>query len=575
MSFLKNIIQFFQQKEQDKKNGLKYNIIFMLLLLCMIFAGDIFLVMIKRNSILIDSIVSMIMLFLSVFSLSFCSKYTKIIVATIIIIPLAISLNYTTYFENPIRPDDVIEAFYARSQSDIVDCFSYVWFIEPFIIVPYIMVICFSIFYDKKMRHCRFFTLIIPIVLCIIFVSAYKGDKFFYATPLKGRASIFNCFKTFPWVIIHYNDHIVENNYNILPSKIQQPYKITKIQSKKLPRVVFLIWGESTNADYLSLYGKSRFINDFKSTPKLEKIASKEKHKFTILKAISGGCNTVGSTALFFNLLNEPTNKKSKQDLFALAKKNGYKTYLLSAQETCLFEEKIVRNIDQIVSKDTHIALPRSYKDDYLLKQIKKLDLSKGKHFIVIQFRSVHEQYHANYARHKEYKHFKKNSKDDRKTASRKTYINNVLYLDYLLSEVINFAKKNNADYIIHTSDHGEFIGTNINGDEDGNFFGHCRLGFGDMTVPFMFYQKNPDKALQAELKKKKIITHSEISLLVAKILGFDVKRQSDEKDMFFMYASCVGTVNCEIMKVKRENGKFKQIYKGSAIEYLKKKYNF
>ena len=569
-----NIKKFFLNR-CNVLNDIRYNFFFTVAMLLMLYAGDFVLIALGRSYVAIEIVITLIII-ISCFTLSFCNKYIKVILSTLIIVPIAMNLNCITYFGTPMGIEEIYKSFTA--QGDIFESFSYVWWIEPFIIIPYILVIFLSIYFDKKYYRSTFAMLLLFYGLLWVYIlakRAYNKDDILYATPLPTRATVINTFRTFPFALLHYGKE-EDNEY---PEEVLKPYNI-KLVNKNSPRIIFVIWGESTQADYLSLYGKSRFIGDLINTPKLETMISNEKNKFTVLKALSSGCETEGSTTLFFNLLHEPTNliamaKGNKQNLFTLAKQNGYTTHWLSVSGTNVMSTGGMP-ADHVVTQNTHIALPESYRDDYLLEQIKKLDLSQGKHFVVVQFHSLHERYHDNYANHKdEFEHFKITSQDSRITSARKRYINNVFYLDYLLSETINFAKQNDVDYIFYTADHGETIGTDYSGEEDGIEFGHGRLGFADMIVPFLMYQKDPDRQLQKKIEAKRIMTHYETSILVANALGYEVKRPNEEKNMFFMYGSTPFNKATKIKKVKRVNGVFKEIYSGRVLDYFVEHFNF
>ena len=571
ISKIKEDIREFFIKKQETSN-IKYNLLFTFSLLLMLYAGDIFLMLIGRSYVVIEIILTLI-IFLACFALSFCNKYIKIIVATILIIPIAMNLNCITYFGTPMTTEQIYQSF--TKQGDIMESFSYVWWIEPFIIFPYLFVVYLSVVFDKKYHRSIFWMVLLFYGFFWVYHLAVRTNDILYATPIPTRATVINSFRTFPFFLTHL-DMKEDNDY---PKEVLKPYDI-KLVNKNSPRIIFVIWGESTQADYLSLFGKSRFIGSLQTTPKIEAIISKEREKYTYMKALSSGCETEGSTTLFFNLIHEPTNilgmaKGNKQNLFTLAKNNGYKTHWLSVSETNVMSTGGMP-ADHVVTKQTHTALPESYRDDYLLEQIKNLDLSEGKHFVVVQFHSLHERYHDNYARHKkEFEYFKEDKLDGRRIKSRKRYINNVFYLDYLLSETINFAKRNGADYVFYTADHGETIGTDYSGKEDGIEFGHGRLGFADMIVPFLMYQKNPDKNLQARIQKKKIMTHYETSVLVANALGYSVKRPNERKDIFYMYGSTPFNKNIKLKQMKCLNGEFKELYSGNMLDYLVKFYNF
>ena len=558
---------------RDDNCRIKHNILFTLAFLSSLITGDVFLTATGRINIVFEPIVSFIII-ASCFVLSFCKKIIKIIIATLALIPIATNLIHIAYFGIPIDIDGIYKIF--TETGDIFECWKDVVFILPFIFIPYAIVIFLSQKYDKKCYHSTFLTLLLFYALSWIYICAkYPRNITTYGTPIPTRLTAINSFRTFPYFLLNLSKK-EDDDY---PKEVIKPYEI-KLVNKKTPRVIFIVWGESTQAEYLSLFGKSRFIGDLNDMPNMTKMINKNKNNYIFTKNLSIGCETMGSTTLFFNLLHEPTNvkfyaKDNKQNLFTLAKLNGYTTHWFSAAPTNVMTTGAMP-ADDVITRNTHIALPDGKRDDYLLEKVKKLDLSTGKHLVVIQFNSLHVEYAENYSRHKDkFEYFKVKKEDNKTTAMRKEYINNVFYLDYLLSEVFDFAQKNGAEYIFYTADHGEIIGTNHNGDKDAELYGHNKLGFGDTIVPFILWQKYPNKQLFNDIKEKKIMTNYEVSKLVANTLGYHVKNPNEQKDIFFMYSSSYFRKNMQIKKVKRVNGWFQELYHGTMLDYFKKTYNF
>lgn len=552
---------------------IKHNIFFTIAFLSLLMGGDIFLTATGRTNVVFEPIIGFIII-ISCFSLSFCKEIIKNIISTLAMIPIATNLIHIAYFGVPIDIDGIYKIF--TETGDILECWKHIVFILPFIFIPYAIVIFLSHKYDKKCYHSTFLTLLLLYALSWIYICAkYPRNITTYGTPIPTRLTAINSFRTFPYFLINLSKK-EDNDY---PQETIKPYEI-KLVNKNSSRVIFIIWGESTQADYLSLFGKSRFIDNLNDMPNMTKMINKNKNHYIFTKNLSNGCETMGSTTLFFNLLQEPTNvnfyaKGNRQNIFTLAKQNGYTTHWFSAAQTNIMTTGAMP-ADNAVTRNTHTTLPDGKRDDYLLEKIKKLDLSKGKHLVVVQFNSLHVGYAENYSRHKDkFEYFKVKNEDDKTTTMRKEYINNIFYLDYLLSEVFNFAQKNGAEQIFYTADHGEIIGTNYNGDKDAEIYGHNKLGFGDMIVPFILWQKYPNKKLFNEIKEKKIMTNYEVSKLVANALGYSVKNPNEQKDVFFMYSASYFRKDMQIKKVKRVNGWFQELYHGTMIDYFKKTYNF
>jgi len=73
------------------------------------------------------------------------------------------------------------------------------------------------------------------------------------------------------------------------------------------------------------------------------------------------------------------------------------------------------------------------------------------------------------------------------------SYYDSILFVDYVISSIINYMKKYHKNFIIYfTSDHAEMLGF---ADEKGKY-GHSQLVFGDTYVPFLYYSDKFHKNL-------------------------------------------------------------------------------
>jgi len=284
-------------------------------------------------------------------------------------------------------------------------------------------------------------------------------------------------------------------------SKEYKDYKVKKINSGK--KLVVVVMGESLNYKRMGLYGW-----DINTTPYLNKL--KNDPNFQYFKAISSGVNTPVSMVSFFNIKREPDNTKlllsQKTNLLKLAKENNYTTYWLSMQEEGTSISTLLNYADyKKTRKDFDVKF-----DDSLLKELKKLNLSK-KSFIILHLRTNHSPYEE-YTPTKFYKW--RFDYDDYHKYKVYSYYNSILYVDYILSNIINYLKDKNAS-IYFTSDHAEMLGFR---DEKGAY-GHSRLSFLDSFVPFIHYgNKIPNQ----------FYNHYIISKLIAKDLGYQITNPNE-----------------------------------------------
>jgi glucan phosphoethanolaminetransferase (alkaline phosphatase superfamily) len=160
--------------------------------------------------------------------------------------------------------------------------------------------------------------------------------------------------------------------------------------------------------------------------------------------------------------------------------------------------------------------------DDALLKELKKIPF-KEKTFVVLHFRANHSPYEEytpksfykwpfNYENYHKYKIY--------------SYYDSVLYVDYIISNIINYMKKNHKNFVIYfTSDHGEMLGFP---DEKGKY-GHSQLVLGDTYVPFLYYSDKFDKNLT-----KKLYNHYLISKMLTRDLGYEIINPN-ENGLYFV----------------------------------------
>jgi glucan phosphoethanolaminetransferase (alkaline phosphatase superfamily) len=308
-----------------------------------------------------------------------------------------------------------------------------------------------------------------------------------------------------------------------------------------------MIMGESLNYKRMHLYGW-----DVNNTPRLDKL-TKDKN-FEFAKAISSGVNTPVSIVTFFNVKREPQNTNlilsQKTNLLKLAKQNGYKTYYLSMQEEGTSISSILNYADiKKTRKDFKI-----HYDEELIKELKKIPFDK-KTFVVLHFRANHSPYEENTP--KEFYKWNFHSKDYAKY-KQNSYYDSVLYVDYLISSIINYMKKNHKNFVIYfTSDHAEMLGFP---DENGKF-GHSQLVLADTFVPFIYYSDKYHKNLT-----KKYYNHYLISKMLSRDLGYEIINPNDDGTYYVNGVEIDGSSGWINYKWKIENGEWK-------VEIIKKHY--
>ncbi|QOQ89301.1 phosphoethanolamine transferase [Campylobacter peloridis] len=227
----------------------------------------------------------------------------------------------------------------------------------------------------------------------------------------------------------------------------------------KIPYVIFII-GESTQRDYMSLYGYY-----LKTTPNLEILEEKGNLvKFSdVIAPFASTQASLRRVMNFSNIENEENwyDRLNIVDLYNLA---GYKSIFISNHEPLSGHTSITTAVAHRANKT--IFLDKFATDDKIFT--KKLDgemlplikdNNKKHDFFVLQLMGTHFKYDRRYE--KKFAKFEAGDinrnldlKDKEIVAS---YANSVLYNDYFINEVFDLFKDGEA-IIIYISDHGESV---------------------------------------------------------------------------------------------------------------------
>ncbi|PID27686.1 MAG: hypothetical protein CSB55_07820 [Candidatus Cloacimonadota bacterium] len=327
--------------------------------------------------------------------------------------------------------------------------------------------------------------------------------------PNKKELSVFNFHKSLNYLLV-----------GIIPKKIfgssfnfpvlDPPEKVSGTENN----IIFVL-GESLRYDRLSLFGYNK-----ETTPKLDSLANTGNIDF---KAIySGGTMTKTSSAVILNRIQYPGMEQivnKGNNLFKLAKDNGYNTAFISAQSgksMSILESLIgMKNVDFYIHRDKFDksnSLSTGCDED-IFPYLESIDLNK-KNFIVIQQRGSHSPYD---------KYTEKfNLFNDK-------YDNTVLYTDYFLSRVYRYIEKNSKlpAYFIFASDHGELLG------EKGKN-GHGWFEKEVYKIPMVSASFNTDKNIDI----KSIESHFELSNYLTELLGYESKYERKENRTIYVNGS-------------------------------------
>ncbi len=418
---------------------------------------------------------------------------------------------YFQYFGQYIQPIAFLQLF--NNFYDVYDSFipALVSFIYPF--VTSIIFLGISLFlsnkFSKKIYTFKYssqlinLSLIIMLIQTFVYLSGVGADgklKHWQARalyPNKKELSTFNVHKSINYFLV-----------GIIPKKVigsTLDFPVLAKPQKALSEnnnIVFVL-GESLRYDRLSLFGYSQ-----KTTPLLDSLANigKIAHKVVY----SGGTMTKTSGATIFNRLQYPGMEQvlaKNNNLFKLAKENGYQTAFISSQSggsMSILESLMGRkNIDFYLHRSNFDENRADYTrcDEDILPYLKEIDLNQ-KNFIVLQQRGSHSPYN------KYTKEFDTFDNDYDKT---------VAYTDYFLTKVYDYLEKNSKipTYFIFASDHGELLG------ERGKN-GHGWFEREVYLVPIITASLNTDNKIDID----KIESHFELSNYLVELLGYKVDHQ-------------------------------------------------
>ena len=460
-------------------------------------------------------------------------KFLFAIVA-LVTIAQAVQLNHWAYFGAPINSQDITKAFVEFDEifeagASMVSSLWPVWLAQALSLAFFIA----AVLYTKKCKHTPFMWGVVLLALAVNPMLSYlKGHQLFHTKPIS--STLHNTLRAFSdWLV---NKQVKLHDFHY------KPYVIT-YGKPKVKNVVFIM-GESLSSRYMQLYGYKN-----PNTPFLEKL--KRDANFAYVKGISSSVDTLTGLQLFFNNGHNPgftdlINSKAA-NLFRLARHQGYKTFMLSAQGEGLFHEIGTQFMDHYVFKNDILSQLKAKGDEALIDEFAKLKLA-DKNFVVIHLRHIHSPF-DNWAKYSPVI-APKSSANSRENQTQQDYSNAVAYHDHWVEQCIASIKKimPNDTIVIFTSDHGELVG------EDG-LFGHNLMRSEVVDVPVWAYAINTDQGLNHYLKSQKICSHYDLGKQIAKLFGAEITNPNEDPTQQFVHGTELHT-NYEYMPWKKTNGR-------------------
>lgn len=376
------------------------------------------------------------------------------------------------------------------------------------------VLMCFVRFYaNQKLKQSNWFLILVLLSFSVIPMQNIKrGGEFSF--PNSSQFVYFNGMKS---ISSYFVDVLISQK----KQKSFLPYHVELKNVSQEAMTIVYIMGEGLSPNHLSLYGYDR-----KTTPYLEKWAESENFYYT--KGVSGATVTRNSISGFMNFQKEPENytlvQSKRYNLFKLGKQASFKTAFMSAQTFSSFPHVGLEYTDYSLYKAKKLV-SSAKGDDFWLEGLKSLSLAV-KNFVVVQMRAVHSPYKKTWGhRFEEFNRFSnhKESKID-------DYDNGVLYVDSILNEIFEWAKKISGKvYVFFASDHNELFGEN-------GIYGHITLHPQVASVP-VFLWTNDAIALQ-NFKSISNPSHWEIGKQILNLMGYSVDNPNSTDDTIFVQGS-------------------------------------
>lgn len=237
----------------------------------------------------------------------------------------------------------------------------------------------------------------------------------------------------------------------------------TQTLAAKAPGTVIVVIGESASRNYMKAFTKDYAYDD---TPWQSQQENSPDFLF-FQNAYSSWSQTV---PVLQRALTEQSQYNDKEffnsaSILDVAKKSGYDTYWFSNQGRYGQYDSaitlVAKTADHAEWTDDSYNFSDKY-DETLLPYLTQVDPAKN-NFIVLHIMGSHIYYNNRYP--EKFNKFQGEEGSSTMT-SEASYANSILYTDYILSQIFDYAKKNlNLQAMVYFSDHGENLTISHNPD--------------------------------------------------------------------------------------------------------------
>ncbi len=442
------------------------------------------------------------LLLLSYLILSIKSYALRLIFAIFIATLSFVQLFHFSFFHSYLMPYEIAMSDQIPEMIDTLGEVIKYTYIPVLLFI--IQIVSLALFLKPKRPAIRYAPLIILLLLAIGPISAIKRKRAYIYLPKATSLSLKNTFNALSW-------YMAKELFSTKKRPTFKEYQAKKI-AKPLAKNIIVIMGESLNAKYMSLFGYAKI-----STPYLDIL--KNGPNFLYTWGYSAGVTTDVSVPSFFALKREPQNiaplMKPTTNLLNLAKQQGFKTHYVTTQNLFV--------IGGVLADFADVTKVFKGYDEKLVEYLKSVDFNTS-NFIILHQRNSHSPYEK-YTPPAFY-HFPFKGLPYKEYMLR-SYLNSILYTDYIIKEVFKTSDRlNECTITFVTSDHGEMMGAK----DEGERFGHVFLGFADAKVPMLIYaNKACKKEVLKQLGLQNVISHYQFGKLIAKSLGYTIINPNED----------------------------------------------
>jgi len=307
---------------------------------------------------------------------------------------------------------------------------------------------------------------------------------------------------------------------------------VTRIPLADEPVTVAVIMGEGITPSRLSHFDYTE-----KTSPRLDAWKISPPAGFELISKVgfAGGVATLGSVPSFLKLAYWPVEAELRgQNLFDLAKAQGFKTYFLSAQSRHFLDVAGgARNAELVFVEQGNRSILDKKHDDALLDLVREIPHEAARRFVFVHQRVNHSNYtsHCTHLPKEEQKPLYTTKPADASNQARRraAYENGLKCWDRnttLLAEA--FARFPGAVYVFITADHSEMMG------EEG-LWGHSMANLKVALAPVFLFTNRPLSDVAERFRSLNPPTVYSVSQLVARAFGLEVETPGTRADRFYL----------------------------------------